>query len=87
MHFSRRKPLRTNSAFNPSLRKGDHDYNVVSAAYYEAPLPPAGGYPTPNGIGNSGQWSFTELDQGNGVRILSLKFNGQQVHTFHATDL
>lgn len=93
MRFSS-KPVKTNIAFNSSLRKGSTDYNVVSAAYYIPPLPKAvvmstDGTPTDNttttvNVGSSGMWSFAELADTDGGALLSLKFRNQQIHTFLA---
>lgn len=87
------KFTKTNIAYNPSLRKGVNDYDAVSAAYYVPPLPmavssSASNTPKPTvTIGNSGLWTFAEISDEDGVRLLSLKFRDQQVHTFLASEM
>ena len=95
------KPVRTNVSFNASLRKDKPNEKIVAIAYYEAPLPPAcpkatngvepfscggcSGGGGGGGVGESGYWSMTESTDGD-VRLLTVKFKDQAVHTFSADD-
>lgn len=99
MRFSR--PIRTNVAFNASLRTGNVSYNVVSLINYEPPLPLAAGGATDGTtltssstttgtggtIAGTGNWSFAETVETDGVSLLNVKYKERQVHTFLASDL
>ena len=95
------KPVRTNVSFNASLRKDERNPNLVAAAYYVAPLPPAcptatngvkaysctcDGGSGGGGVGSSGLWSMTESTDGD-VSLLAVKFQDQTVHMFSADNL
>jgi hypothetical protein len=77
-----RSNLKTSIAYNASLRKETPNDKVYAAAYYVPPLPPAREPDTTSGVGSTGLWTFDEISDPDGSRILNLKYRNQQVHTF-----
>jgi len=80
-----RSNLRTSVAFNASLRKETPNRQIYDAAYYVPPFPPAKATTssdTASGVGSTGMWSFTEVSDPDGSRLLNLKYRNKHVHTF-----
>lgn len=92
MRFS--KPIRTNVAYNATLRRRPETYDVVALVAYESPLPMATGGTTDgttttgggggSSVGGTGDWAFTETIESDGVSLLNVNYKAQQVHTFLA---
>lgn len=55
-------------------------FDSVYSATYTPPLPSADITPLPVGV--TGDWTFQELMEMNGVSLLHLMYKNQQIHTF-----
>jgi hypothetical protein len=74
-------PVTTNSAYNATLRQRPTDRADPVDIRLGHGLGPS---PFQSTVGPTGDWSFVEELDANGISILTLKYKGLTVHTFAA---